>query len=100
MAKETQFDGKVARTLLVLMGVTAVIVGLLMKTDPLPENCAFLALPLAIAFFTVGIVLLLVGVLSSKSTVIRWADSTGNHEVMIVFLMLAYGIAAIIPDKK
>ena len=100
MAKETQFEEKVARTLLVLLGITAVVFGVFLSNASLPENCDYLALPLSIAFFTLGIILLSVGILSSKSTAIWWAGNSTSHEVMIIFVLLAYGVASIIPDKN
>lgn len=97
--KRDQFDERVSRILLFLLGGAFLNVSGYIIWDNLGDLSP-LTLAFSSGFSLFGLPLVLVSIFSRKSIAMKWAENTGNHEVLIVFILLAYGIAAITKSKN
>jgi hypothetical protein len=89
-----QFDTLVSRILLILIGLSSTLVaGTAFYANPTLDGIVA-----AIGGFLLilGIPTLMVGSFGSDKTACKWAYNTGNHEVLIVYALAAFGIAYVI----
>ena len=89
-----EFDELVSRTLLIIIGLSALVVAAAVFYSIPTIDDPFAAI--GGIFVLIGVPVLLVGMAGSKKTACRWACNTGNHEVVIVFLLAALGISYVI----
>ena len=98
--KRKEFDERVSRILLFILGSAFLVAGMFVysKNTPIILNTAPFYFFLVFCLF--GLPFLLISLFGKKSTVVKWAENTGNHEVLIIFILLSYGIASITKSKN
>lgn len=93
-----KFESDVSRAFIGVMGVSIIALGISTVIFVTPDSSAVSIAGSGIAFL--GSIILFLGVFCSNKQVQSWAEILGNHEVTIVFLLLAYGIVWVFNRKK
>ena len=86
-----RFDVLLSRTFLSLIGASFVAVGWFMLNTG--HESGNLQILLGWIFSLVGVTIILSGLLLGGPTVVKFAENTGNHEALIVYYLLAAGLA-------
>ena len=98
--KERDFDGRVSRILLFLLGSTFIAIALFIIYANTPVIFNSTPFYFFLGFSLLGLPFLFISLFAKQSTAITWAEYTGNHEALIIFILLSYGIASIITKFK
>lgn len=93
-----KFDSDVSRAFLGVMGISIVAAGICIVVFVVPASSAVNIVGSSIALL--GSVILFLGVFGSNKQAESWAERLGNHEITIVFLLVAYGIVWVLNRKK
>lgn len=89
-----QFDELVSRVFLLLIGsVILGVSGVFFYNSSSLDSATVIVISI---FIAIGLSLCFVSLVCSKKTVCAWADNTGNHEILILFILAALGVAYII----
>ncbi|AQQ68263.1 hypothetical protein Mag101_11885 [Microbulbifer agarilyticus] len=92
--KREEFDELSSRVLLFIIGISLLAVSIAVFYREGADSQAALAVGLILG--VIWLPLVLVSILGSKKRAQRWADNTGNHEVMVVFVLAALGITFVL----
>lgn len=92
--KEREFDELVSRVLLVELGIFLVIIGFFISLKSIFMGWAEALLPLSV--YLIGFIFLCLGVFLNKQRVTKTAEGVGSHEVMLLFIVPAFGLCALI----
>jgi hypothetical protein len=93
-----KFDSDVSRAFIGVMGASLIALGICIVVFVTPASSTANIGGSVIAFL--GSVILSLGVFCSNKQVQSWAEILGNHEITIVFLLLAYGIVWVFNRRK
>lgn len=98
-AKERKkFDALVSRVLFFELAIAAVAIGILVF------SANSIAEPMTIIFgglfIAVGLFCFYPCFALDNKRVSKWAENTGNHEAMFIFVGVAYGVAAFLRGSK
>lgn len=93
-----KFDSDVSRVFIGVMGVSIIALGISIAIFVTPASSVVSIIGSCIAFL--GTIIISLSVLCGDKQVQSWAEILGNHEVIIVFLLLAYGIVWVFNRKK
>jgi hypothetical protein len=100
MSKKSRdtFDETASRAFLALLGLATMLLAGIggYKTYPASPDWQIV---FSIVFI-LGFGLSAVGLVCKKETVIKWADNSGNHEVLIPFVLAAFAIASLVKKRK
>ena len=77
------FDELFSRIFLFVTGISAIGLSIFGFIEIEPSNTALLLIP--ITFSLLGALLIFVSVLSNKKRVVKWAESFGHNELMIIY---------------
>jgi|GEM_PF-1800894 len=94
-------DERVSRIVLSLLGVCSLAVATLSAFYALGGvTLTTIPLLITVVFVSLGLILLAVSIFGSKAQAIKWAENTGNHEVLFLVVLLAYGLASLTKSKN
>jgi hypothetical protein len=85
-----KFDALTSRIYLILLGLTFLAFGWISRSIS-PEQS--LAVFVGLAFVGMGLLLVFPGVLASDKSAISLAEKSSSHEIAIVFVLAALGLA-------
>jgi predicted membrane channel-forming protein YqfA (hemolysin III family) len=88
----------VSKILFVELGVLFISVGLVVLFNN-PTN-DLMANFISSIFFILGAYSFYPCFIKDERKVINWAENTGNHELMFIFIAIAYGIASLLKGRK
>ncbi len=92
--REKRFDALISRVLFFELAVFAIfLLWLFLPTSS--ASSTLIAIILSIGAAIIGLCLYACFVLEDNK-VIRWANNTGNHELMFAFALLAMGISEVV----
>ncbi len=92
--KGREFDELVSRVLLVELGIFLIITGFFISLKGLLTGWAEILLLLSI--YLAGLLFLCLGIFLNKQRVTKTAEGVGGHEVMLLFIIPAFGLCALI----
>ena len=98
--KKREFDERVSRILLFMLGFSFLSFGIFFYYTNTPITLNSVPFYFCLGFCLFGLPLLLISLFGKKSTAVKWAENTGNHEILIIFILLSYGIASIYSRYK
>ena len=98
--KREELDEKVSRILLFILGSAFLAFGVFVYYTNTPIILNSVPFYFFLGFCLLGLPLLFISLFGKKSTAVKWAENTGNHEVLIVFILLSYGIASLTKSKN
>ncbi|MCQ3827841.1 hypothetical protein HXX02_00125 [Microbulbifer elongatus] len=92
--KREEFDELSSRVLLFLIGAffLAIIFAVFYREGADSQ----VAVAVGIILSIIGLPFVFVIVLGSKKKAIKWADNTGNHEILVAFYLAALGITYVL----
>ncbi len=93
-----QFDALVSRILFLELGIAFLAVSfLIFFNNPTNETMTIF---FGGGFSIIGLFCTYCCFMPDDKKVINWANNTGNHEVMFLFIGAAYGLAALVRGSK
>jgi hypothetical protein len=93
-----KFDSLVSRILFFELAIAAIAIGILvLSTNSIIHPLTIL---FGGTFILAGLFCLYSCFALSDGQVSKWAENTGNHEVMFLFIGLAYGLASLFRGSR
>jgi hypothetical protein len=86
-----QFNGLTSRIFVFLLGFSAIAVGFIAFSANYPTGHILSITGYALA--TIGFVGILSSLLLDDATIIKFSESTGNSEILVIFVLLALFLA-------
>jgi Kef-type K+ transport system membrane component KefB len=93
LKKSKKLDVRVSKILFIELAVMSLLTSFFVLSHN--ENNEVIASIASAIFFIAGMFLFYPCFIKDERKVISWAEKTGNHEVMFVFIAIAYGISSL-----
>jgi Kef-type K+ transport system membrane component KefB len=94
LKKSKKLDVRVSKILFIELAVMALFTSFLVLSNN--ENNEVISSVVSAVLFIVGMLLFYPCFIKDERTVINWAEKTGNHEVMFVFIAISYGLSSLL----
>lgn len=96
-----ELDLLTSRVFLFLLGAFFIALGsvALSTSDSLQQIFSIMGVIFTV-IVTMGLVITFIGIAGDDKFVIKTANTTGSHEVLIVFILLAIGIVSVLKRAK
>jgi len=91
---EKKYNTLMSRILFVEFAFIALAIGIFLLMKYLGSS--LIVSVIAIAFLLLGVICLYICFMTDDKKIVRYAENTGNHEVMLVFVVGAFFIASIV----